>query len=393
MNIDPITLEIIQNALQAAAEEMFSTMRKTAMSSIIYEVLDQGTGVADAEGRIVSSGAGISAFIGVLDKSVQFILSKRDDVRAGDIFITNDPWQGGVTHLNDLVLAMPVFSEGRLLAWAANIAHNADIGGIAPGSLSGDATEIFRERLRLPTVKLIREGVLDEAVMEIITANSRMPDFIRGDVWAAIASVRVGARRHEDLALQFGAETCRIAMARFMNHGESAARAELANLPRGTFELSEPQDDGRTFKDKVTITEMEFIVDLRENPDQDPGPADATRDAAVISAQMLFKALAGPDTPANDGSFRPLKVMTREGSVFHAWEPAAIGFYYETEIRCTDLVWCCLAPHVPWLMPAGHFSSICGTHLGGVHPDTEKPTTLRPRSPRRATACSGTAWN
>ncbi|MCY4327124.1 MAG: hydantoinase B/oxoprolinase family protein, partial [Rhodobacteraceae bacterium] len=156
MATDPITLEIIQNSLQAAADEMFAAMRKTAMSSIIYEVLDMGTGITDAQGRIASSGAGIPAFIGVLDKSVQFILSKHDDVCPGDVFITNDPWHGGVTHLNDLVLAMPVFLDGRLIAWTANIAHNSDVGGMAPGSLSGLATEIFQEGLRLPAVKLIR---------------------------------------------------------------------------------------------------------------------------------------------------------------------------------------------------------------------------------------------
>lgn len=143
---DPITLEIIQNSLQAAADEMFAAMRKTAMSSIIYEVLDMGTGITDANGRIASSGAGIPAFVGVLDKGVQFILEKfGDDVQPGDVFITNDPWHGGVTHLNDLVLAMPVFSGGEIIAWTANIAHNSDVGGMAPGSLSGEATEIFRK--------------------------------------------------------------------------------------------------------------------------------------------------------------------------------------------------------------------------------------------------------
>ena len=195
---DPITLEIIQNSLQATSDEMFAAMRKTAMSSIIYEVLDMGTGITDAEGRIASSGAGIPAFIGVLDKSVQFILSKfEDNIKPNDVFITNDHWHGGVTHLNDLVLAMPVFSDGTIIAWTANIAHNSDVGGMAPGSLSGEATEIFQEGLRLPAVKLIREGVTDQSVMDIITCNSRMPDFLLGDVWAAIAAVRIGAKRLE----------------------------------------------------------------------------------------------------------------------------------------------------------------------------------------------------
>lgn len=376
MSQDPITLEIIQNSLQAAADEMFAAMRKTAMSSIIYEVLDMGTGITDAQGRIASSGAGIPAFIGVLDKSVQFILSKHDNIRPGDVFITNDPWHGGVTHLNDLVLAMPVFSDGELIAWAANIAHNSDVGGMAPGSLSGEATEIFQEGLRLPAVKLINEGDTDQAVMDIITINSRMPDFLLGDVWAAIASVRVGVRRMEELAAKYSVPTFKSAMDSFMEFGEKTAKAELAKLPKGTFELSEPQDDGRTFNVKITISDEDMVVDLRDNPDQDPACTNTSRDGTLVCAQMVFKSLTDPDTPANDGSFRPLKVLTREGSIFHAKEPAAIGFYFETEVRVYDLIWRCLAPHVPERLPAGHFSSICGTFVGGIHPDTGRQYTI-----------------
>lgn len=376
MSNDPITLEIIQNSLQAAADEMFAAMRKTAMSSIIYEVLDMGTGITDAKGRIASSGAGIPAFIGVLDKSVQAIIAKHDDIRAGDVFITNDPWYGGVTHLNDLVLAMPVFLDGRLIAWTANIAHNSDVGGMAPGSLSGEATEIFQEGLRLPAVKVIKEGETDQAVMDIITCNSRMPDFLLGDVWAAIASVRIGARRLKDMAEKYGTATFVHAMDSFMDFGEETAKAELARLPHGSFELSEEQDDGRVYHVKVTINADEFIVDLRNNPDQDVGPTNTSRDGAVVCCQMVFKSLTDPDTPANDGSFRPLKVLTREGSVFHAQEPAAIGFYFETEVRVYDLVWRCLAPHIAERLPAGHFSSICGTFLGGIHPDTGRQYTI-----------------
>lgn len=376
MTHDPITLEIIQSSLIAAADEMFAAMGKTAMSSIIYEVLDMGSGITDAEGRIASSGAGIPAFIGVLDKSVQFILSKHDDIRAGDVFITNDPWHGGVTHLNDIVLAMPVFSDNTLIAWTAIIAHNSDIGGMAPGSLSGDATEIFQEGLRLPAVKIINEGITDDAVMDIISCNSRMPDFLHGDIWAAIAGVRVGSRRLEGIAEKYGTETFQEAMTSFMDFGEKAALAELAKLPKGTFELDEKQDDGQIFNVKVTISDTEFVVDFRDNPDQMKGPGNATRDGTVICAQMIFKSLTGPDTPANDGSFRPMKVLTREGSIFHAKEPAAVGFYYETEIRSNDLIWRCLAPHIPEMLPAGHFSSICGTFIGGIHPDTGRQYTI-----------------
>ncbi|MBR7654239.1 hydantoinase B/oxoprolinase family protein [Brucella oryzae] len=376
---DPITLEIIQNSLQATADEMFAAMRKTAMSSIIYEVLDMGTGITDAVGRLASSGAGIPGFIGVLDKSVKRLLkkfSKPGDIQPGDVFITNDPYYGGVTHLNDLVVCMPVFAGEKLIAWTANIAHNSDVGGKSPGSLSTDATEIFQEGLRLPAIKMISKGVAIPGIFDIITVNSRMPDFLEGDLWAAIAAVRIGAKRLTEIAEKYSIETFEAAMSNFMDHGEKIALSELAKLPNGTFELSEEQDDGRIFNVKVTISGTEFIIDLRDNPDQDIGPSNASYDDTLVSMQVIFKALTDPASPANEGSFRPLKVLTREGSCFHAREPAANGFYYEIGIRGYDLVWRCLAPHMPEKLPAGHFSSIAGTFIGGIHPDTGRQYTI-----------------
>jgi N-methylhydantoinase B len=379
LHIDPITEEIIQNSLQAIADEMFAAMRKTAMSSIIYEVLDMGTGIMDAKGELASSGAGIPAFVGVLDKAVKVVLDKftaPGDIMPGDVFATNDPYYGGVTHLNDIVVAMPVFADGRLIAWTANIAHNSDVGGMAPGSLSGNATEIFQEGLRLPAIKIIAEGKPIAPVMDIIRVNSRMPDILEGDLWAAIASVRIGASRLEGLALKYGVSTFERAVASFMDHGEAISKKALAHLPKGTFTLSEEQDDGRIFNAIVTITDTDFIVDLRNNPDQSPNPVNTSRDGVMVAAQLIFKTLTDPYSPANGGTFRPITLLTREGSVFHAEEPAPIGFYYEIELRVYDLMWRCLAPHMPDKLAAGHFGSVCGTFIGGTHPDTGRQYTI-----------------
>ncbi len=375
---DPITLEIIQNSLQAAADEMFAAMKKTAMSSIIYEVLDMGTGILDADGEIACSGAGIPAFIGVLDKAVKVIARKtpRDSIRPGDVFATNDPYFGGVTHLNDIVVAMPVFAEGRVIAWTANIAHNSDVGGMAPGSLSGEATEIYQEGLRLPAIKIIDQGEPIAPVFEILKANSRMPDVLEGDVWAAIASVRVGARRLTEIAVKYGVATFERAMSAFMDYGETVSRKAMQDLPKGRFVLTEEQDDGSRFTVTITITDAVFEVDLRDNPDQQPGPVNTSRDGVMVAAQMLFKSLTDPYSPTNEGSFRPIRLLTREGSVFHAREPAPIGFYYEIELRVYDLMWRCLAPHIPDRLAAGHFASVCGTFIGGIHPDTGRQYTI-----------------
>jgi N-methylhydantoinase B len=375
---DPITLEIIQNSLQAISDEMFAAFRKTAMSAIIYEVLDMGTGITDGEGNLASSGAGIPAFVGVLDKAVKRIieLNSRETIRPGDIFATNDPFYGGVTHLNDVVLAMPVFTDDELVAWTANIAHWSDVGGMVPGSISNEAKEIFQEGLRLPAVKLISEGTPIKPVMEIMKVNSRLPDFLQGDMWAGIAAARVGERRILDLVDKYGLETFTTALRVFMDYGEQVARRALAALPKGTFSLEEEQDSGVVYRVTFEISDDEFVVDLRDNPDQDAGPNNASGDGTMIAAQMVFMNITGAHASANAGHFRPLTVLTRPGSVFDASPPAAFATYYEVEVRLYDVMWRCLAPHLGERLPAGSFASICGTFIGGPHADTGRHFTI-----------------
>jgi N-methylhydantoinase B len=375
---DPITLEIIQSSLQAISDEMFAAFRKTAMSAIIYEVLDMGTAITDAEGNLASSGAGIPGFVGVLDKAVRRVMevNPAHDIRPGDIFATNDPFYGGVTHLNDVVLAMPVFAESELIAWTANIAHWNDVGGMVPGSISNEAKEIFQEGLRLPAVKLISAGEPIRSVLEIMKVNSRLPDYLQGDMWAGIAAARVGERRIVELVDKYGLETFKTALRVFMDYGEQVARAALAELPKGTFTLHEEQDSGVVYSVTFEITDDEFVVDLRDNPDQDPGPNNASRDGTMISAQMIFMNITGAHASANAGHFRPLKVLTRPGSVFDANPPAAFATYYEVEVRIYDTMWRCLAPHFGDRLPGGSFASICGTFIGGPHPDTGRHFTI-----------------
>jgi N-methylhydantoinase B len=374
---DPITLEIIQSSLQAVSDEMFAAFRKTAMSAIIYEVLDMGTGITDGEGNLASSGAGIPAFVGVLDKAVKRVIELNTGaIEPGDIFATNDPFFGGVTHLNDVVLAMPVFAEGELIAWTANIAHWNDVGGMVPGSISNEAKEIFQEGLRLPAVKLISRGEPIRSVMEIMKCNSRLPDYLQGDMWAGIAAARVGERRILELVEKYGRDTFTTALRSFMEYGEEVALRALRDLPNGRFNLAEEQDSGAVYTATIEITDDEFIVDLRDNPNQDPGPNNASRDGTIIAAQMVFMNITGASGSANAGHFKPLTLLTRPGSVFDASPPAAFATYYEVEIRLYDVIWRCLAPHLGNRLPAGSFASVCGTFIGGAHPDTGRHFTI-----------------
>ncbi len=371
MRHDPFTLSVIQAGLTAAADEMFAVLQKTAMSPIIYEVLDVGTGITDGDGNLVSSGAGIPTFVGVLDKAVQAIVARHgDSIAEGDVFVTNDPNYGGVTHLNDVVTAKPVFFDGARVAWTASIAHWGDIGGKVPGSMATDVTEIFAEGLRLPAVRLFDKGRELTAVFDIIRTNSRLPEFVTGDLWAQLAASRTAERHVLALYRAYGAEAIAAAVADAFETGLARANTGLARLPKGRFEIEEEQDDGAIWRAAITVTDDEFIVDLRDNPAQYAAPYNTSRDGATISCQMIFKALCDPERFANAGSFRPLRVLTREGTIFHAGPTAPQGYYFETRIRLFDLLWQCMARVIPDRLPAGSFSSIFGTVIAGQHPDT-----------------------
>ena len=376
---DPFTIEIIQNSLIAVCDEMFVAMRKTAMSSIIYEVLDMGTAIIDTQGNLASAGAGIPLFVAGLDKSVAFMIRKCEEegieIEPGDIFVTNDPYNGGVTHLNDVAFLMPVFVDGEIVAWTADIAHWNDVGGMVPGSMATTATEIYQEGFRLPGVKIIAAGVPNDPLIEVMKINSRMPDFLEGDLWAGIAAVRVGANRIQEVVGKYGAPTFREAIDRYLDYGERMTRKALVDLPKGRFTHSEEQDSGLVYSCTIEIKEDEFIVDVRDNP-LDPGPGNLSRDASLLAAQLLLKAVTDPGHICNGGNFRPLRFLTKQGTCFDPEEPSAQCVYYETVLRLYDLLWRCLAEQIPGLLPSGHYASMCATVMGGSHPDTGRNYTF-----------------
>ena len=370
---DPFTIEIIQNSLQAICDEMFVAIQKTAMSAIIYEVLDMGTAIVDTDGNLACAGVGIPLFVAGLDKSVAFMIRKCEkegiEIHPGDIFVTNDPYNGGVTHLNDVAFLMPVFADDEIIAWTADIAHWNDVGGMVPGSIATTATEIFQEGLRLPGVKIIAAGVANDALIEVMKINSRMPDVLEGDLWAGIAAVRVGARRLQEVVARYGSAIFREAVARYMDYGERMTLNALRDLPKGRFTHREEQDSGLTYSCVIEIAEAGIVVDVSDNP-LDPGPHNISRDAALLAAQLLIKAITDRSPACNGGNFRPLTFITRKGTIFDPEEPSAQGTYYETVLRLYDLLWRCLANHLPDRLPSGHYASMCATVLGGIHPDT-----------------------
>lgn len=376
-NISPFELEIIKNGLIVAAEEMFYSWGRTAHSPVIYEVLDYGVAILDASGeKQVTQAPGIPGFIGVLDFAASEVVEKhKDDIHPGDVFISNVPYESG-THLNDVTLVMPIYYKNQRLGFAAAKGHWIEVGGMHFGSWTSDSTEIYQEGFQLPCVKLYVEGEPERNVIDIIEFNSRLPDFILGDMHAQVASMHVCARRVTKLVEKYGLDTVLQAMQTLQDDGERYAKMKLKDLPKGTFTAEDYiDDDGITddpipVKVEVTISDEEFIADFTGSSKQAKGSINTTYPGTVSAVRETFMALTDPRTPPNGGYFSPIKVIAPKGTVFNPKRPAPTSTFWESLMYAADLVWKALAPHVPNMLTAGHFLSIEATILGGVDDKT-----------------------
>ena len=379
---DLYTQEIIQNALVATGEEMFGALRRSSMSPIIYESLDYSVGLTDGEGELIAQGQGTTVFLGMMDSLVKEIIARygRDDIHPGDVFISNDTYGGGSTHLSDIGLVTPIFDDDALIAFAINKAHWVDVGGMVPGSMTTASTDIYQEGLQLPYVRMISKGVTQQAVLDIMEANIRHPKQSFGDMWAGVAANRVGEKRIQSLVAKYGRNAVVGGMRSLLDYGERMAMAELRKLPKGTFECTDFIDGSGTGRDptevsvKVTITDEEFIADFSDAPPQLPGSINCSWHGLVAACRIIFKALTNPKVPANSGTFRPLKVICPPNTCFTVQRPAACSTYWETMLYADDLIWKALAELVPERLTAGHLLSVCATTIETIHPKTGEAT-------------------
>lgn len=381
VKVDPFTIEIVKDSLIAIGEEMFHALARTSMSPIIYEVLDYASGLTDSKGQLLTQGNGVTGFIGMLTFMVKETLNKfgEEELKEGDIIIINDSYVGGGSHLSDVGLVMPIFHEGKIIAFSANKAHWTDVGGKDPGSFSNDATEIYQEGLQFPCVKLFDEGKLNQAVLDIIKSNIRFPDLSIGDLWAQVAALRTGEKRVKELCEKNSADVVQASIDHHLNHGEQMARKELAKLPKGEFTAEDFVDDDGfgngpfPIKVKVTITDDKFICDFRGSHPQVPGPVNCTYTGLVSAVRTIFLAATNPSQDVNDGVFRPLEIITDPKSILAAERPAPVSIYWESMQGGADLVWQALAPSLPDRLSAGQLLSVCAVTLSGEHHVTNEP--------------------
>jgi N-methylhydantoinase B len=379
MASDPFTIEIIKDALVAVGDEMFNAMIRTSMSPIIYETTDFAVGATDARGNLLAQGNGVTGFLATLDTAVQSTLAhypEQGDILPGDVFITNTPYEGGGTHLSDVVIVFPVFDGARLVAWTVTKAHWTEVGGASPGSASTISTDIFQEGLHFRFLKLYDENRINRSLVELIRTNVRLPDSTLGDMHAGVAACRIGGNRILELIGKYGQDVVLTAMDDLLDYGERMTRAELARLPRGVFEAEDViEEDGLgngpfVIKVKVTIAEDRMIADFTGTSPQAKGPINTSFAGLTTAARCAFKAVTDPAISANGGCFRALEVICPPGTIVSAQNPAPVSIYYESMIAAIELMWRALMPARPDRLPVGHQRTVGATFISGLHPET-----------------------
>ena len=354
--MEKFTLEIIQDALVAAGDEMFKTLERTSMSPIIYESLDYAVGITDSKGELLAQGNGVTAFLAALDSVVKATLEKFDEknpLKEGDIIIANTPYAGGGTHLSDVSVIYPVFYKEEVIAFTVNKAHWTELGGTFPGSVSTVATEIYQEGLHFPFIKIKSAGILNDAIIDLIKGNVRLPESTLGDLFAGIAAAEVGARRVISIIDKYGLATYKKAKNDFLDYGERMCIEALKDIPNGIYKGETTIEDNGfgegpfPIKAKITVTDTEFIADFNGSHPQVKGATNLSFSGLVTGCRSLFKAITTPQMDANGGSFRPMKVRCNPGTIVSAEAPSAVSVYYEVLVTSIDLIWKILAPLIP----------------------------------------------
>ncbi|MBT5495436.1 MAG: hydantoinase B/oxoprolinase family protein, partial [Alphaproteobacteria bacterium] len=355
-DLDPITLEIVFNALRSITDETFIALTKSAYSTNIKERRDHSTAICDLDGRlIVQAENSLPIHLASMTGLMASLLAKYDlaDIEEGDLFVANDPHVAGGTHLPDINLAMPVFVDNKLSAFVCNIAHHADVGGMAPGSMAGGMSEIYQEGLRIPVVKLFRRGKLQEDLFEILLLNVRIPEERRGDYYAQIAACRLGRRRLLEAAETYSMDMLQAAFGEIIERTERRMREGVAQIPDGTYHFEDVMDDDGLgtldipIKVKIDVAGDRIHFDFTGTSPQVAGNINVTLNATQASVAYCLKALLDPEIPNNEGVLEVCEIECPKGTLLNCSPPAPVAARANTSQRIIDVVIGALADALP----------------------------------------------
>ena len=376
--IDPVTLAILKGRLEQIADEMDATLYRSAFNPIIAEARDACHGLYDATtgATLVQGANGLPIFVGAMAFAVKAVIEKvavDGGLAEGDTFLFNDPYEGG-THLNDFRLVRPIFRNGALFCWIASVGHWLDIGGNVPGGYNPKATESFQEGVRIPPVKLIAAGKMNQDILDILAANSRVPTSNWGDLNGQLNALDLGERRFKALLDEYGDATVAAAFVAFSDRAEALMRAALRALPDGVYRFEDVldndgiTDDLLTIALDLTIAGDSATLDFSRSSGAAQGPINISYSTAIAACYVALKHVF-TGVPANAGCLRPITFVVVDGSLLGARAPRPVAGYTETILRLIGVIFGALAIADPARATAAPFGTINALSLSGYRND------------------------
>lgn len=376
-NLDPITVEVVRNKLEGIANEMQMTLLKSSFSPIVKEGLDASASLFSIAGETLAQATAIPIHLATLIPVVNKLIETfpPETMKEGDIYILNDPYLGG-THLPDIAIVMPVFYAGKPIALSATMTHHQDVGGMSPGSIPTNATEIFQEGLRIPPLKL-RDGLsFNETLISMLRQNVRIPDTVMGDINAQIAACNVGFRRVVGLTEIYGEELMSAIYSNLLDRSEQLTRQALQSIPEGIYHYEDFLDNDGIDLDKririavtVTIKNGTISCDFTGSSPQVRGPFNCVPSGTHAAACFAVRAITDPEIPTNGGCFRPIELILPEGSIVNPEEPAPVCSRTATIKRTTGCIIGALKDALPDRVPADSAGELLTLAFGGRRDD------------------------
>ena len=374
MSLDPITLEVSRHKLDGIADEMQQTLLRASFSPIVKEGLDASAALFTAEGETLAQACAIpihlATLVPVLQAMKQYFPPEK--MRDGDAYLMNEPYLGG-THLPDIALVMPVFHQGRLIAYSAAMTHHQDMGGLSPGSVPTNATEIFQEGLRLPPLKYLDGGVENETLVAILRQNVRIPDTVMGDLRAQLSCCLVGARRVRDVAESLGQNQALAIFDELLLRSERQTLVALNDLPAGTYRHADHLDnDGIDLESPVrievavTVAPGRFHCDFSGSSPQTRGPFNAVRSSGLAGVYFALRAITDPGIMNNGGCYRMVTLELPEGSIVNPRAPGPVNARTATIKRIAGTILGALRGAIPDRVPADPAGELLALAFGGM---------------------------
>ena len=376
--IDPITLEVMRHAFASIADEMNASLVRASYSTNIKDRRDCSCAIYTTDGDVVAqSESGTPVHLGTMHGAVRTATSvyPMEELEPGDAVISNLPYPAGPGHLNDMSLIAPIYHKGEIIAIAANQAHHVDMGGYAPGSMPFGVTEIYQEGLQIPPVRMFRRGKLDRDLWAVMEQNVRTAFEVRGDLEAQYAGNAVGTLELSKLADKYGVETVQLYMQEMLNYSERRMRAALSTIPQGTYEFEDVMegdgidDDLHAIRVSIEAGGDSIRLDFSGTDDAVRGPLNCRLPSVAACVYYVLKAVLDPDLPANAGAYRPIEIITREGSILSATYPQAVcNANIITTQRIVDTIIGAFSQAMPERVLAASSGTMNLLNVGGLDP-------------------------